>query len=84
MIALTKPDKAKMVENMLIQMARSGQIQNKVSTKLRSTKKKWIRKAEKPKKTSHFAMFEHCDNIHLVTTGVRFTCTLLSSMILSE
>ena len=29
-IALTKPEKAKMVEGMLIQMAQSGQIQSKV------------------------------------------------------
>ncbi len=29
-IALAKPDKAKMVENMLIQMAQSGQIGGKV------------------------------------------------------
>ena len=29
-IALTKPEKAKMVENMLIQMARSGQVQNRI------------------------------------------------------
>merc|ERR1712226_316973 len=30
-IALTKPDKAAMVENALVQMARSGQIQSKMS-----------------------------------------------------
>ncbi|ESO06308.1 hypothetical protein HELRODRAFT_155690 [Helobdella robusta] len=29
-IALTKPDKAKMVESMLIQMAQKGQIQSKI------------------------------------------------------
>ena len=29
-IALAKPEKAKMVENMLVQMAQSGQIQSKV------------------------------------------------------
>lgn len=29
-IAVAKPEKAKMVENMLMQMARSGQIQGKV------------------------------------------------------
>ncbi|XP_033729222.1 programmed cell death protein 5-like [Pecten maximus] len=29
-IAVAKPEKAKMVENMLIQMAKSGQIQNKI------------------------------------------------------
>ena len=31
-ISLTKPDKAKAVESMLIQMAQSGQIVSKVST----------------------------------------------------
>lgn len=30
-IAVAKPDKAKMVESMLIQMAQTGQIQGKVS-----------------------------------------------------
>ena len=29
-LALTKPDKAQMVENHLVQMARSGQLMNKV------------------------------------------------------
>ena len=31
-IALVKPDKARMVESLLIQMARTGQLQGKVST----------------------------------------------------
>jgi len=33
-IALAKPEKAKMVESMLIQMAQTGQIQGKVTERL--------------------------------------------------
>ena len=32
-ISLAKPEKAKMIEGMLMQMAQSGQIQNKVCVK---------------------------------------------------